>query len=194
MCENGFCSNIPGSYRCICPAGYRFSEKRLVCEGLDFLYLLFRIDCHKFCLTPNLPPSILCMGRVSTSCKTGFVRKLECCMLTIRDFICDLSHQCIIPCFTAVTDGKCYTKFNGIQCADPLKSELSHMQCCCGMEEMGLRAWGDSCAACPEKGKVLFDNAVTSGTSWNKSVGFLKIQLLTWKRHTTFRNLVTARN
>jgi len=37
----------------------------------------------------------------------------------------------------------------------PLKIKLSKMECCCGMENTGRRAWGPTCMECPEIGKLI---------------------------------------
>ena len=43
---NGFCENVPGSFRCTCPPGFRLSDNARECIGKVFL----RYACQKVIL------------------------------------------------------------------------------------------------------------------------------------------------
>ena len=53
---------------------------------------------------------------------------------------------------TDTIKGSCFAKFDGRMCAMPLMKKLTRTECCCGMEPMGQRGWGQPCQGCPLEG------------------------------------------
>ena len=57
-----------------------------------------------------------------------------------------------MPSIIDTIKGACFAKFDGRMCAMPLMKKLTRTQCCCGMEPMGQRGWGQPCQGCPLEG------------------------------------------
>lgn len=126
ICAGGYCVNIGGSFKCTCPAGFELAADERSCKD--------RNECSYI---PDICYGGKCInGEGSFRCQCDYGWKVS-----------EDGTYCID---TRVKD--CYAKYNGLQCSMPLSKQLTAMQCCCGMENTGTRAFGNPCKACPKKG------------------------------------------
>jgi len=166
MCKGGMCENTMGSYMCTCPTGYRLGSDQRTCVDADECTVS---DTCRNGRCTNLVGSFQC------TCNDGFQVSRDGKSCTdinecLNKDIC-MHGKCIngpgsyrCACdfgFTPSIDGKacldtvkgsCFAKFDGRMCAMPLMNKLTRTECCCGMEPMGQRGWGQPCQGCPLEG------------------------------------------
>eukprot|EP00795_Rhopilema_esculentum_P005941 gene5941-11289_t len=166
MCKDGMCENTAGSYMCTCREGYELAADKRTCVDTD--------ECSKSGTCENGACTNL-VGSFKCSCNDGFVPSSDgkSCIDVNECQNKDIcmhgkcingpgSYRCACDFgFTPSIDGKacldtikgaCFAKFDGRMCAMPLMKKLTRTQCCCGMEPMGQRGWGQPCQGCPLEG------------------------------------------
>lgn len=127
LCEGGRCINTIGSYKCICPAGYRIDQENLGCEDIDECALSEYICGVGSCINQ--------IGNFTCQCPTGFM---------YMDSV--FGRNCMdirkMMCYMAInqTNGEA-------ECQSPLQALVTRKQCCCSRIEGA--AWGDPCSPCP---------------------------------------------
>jgi len=120
LCEGGTCVNTEGSFRCECPAGFKYDSETHKCVDID--------ECAN---------GGACSGGTCINTEGGF----ECQCPPDWKLSSDGTY-CISD-----LPGRCYTQIESGMCAAPLASLRTRTQCCCLMVESGVETLGKCFAA-----------------------------------------------
>ncbi|XP_019633556.1 PREDICTED: latent-transforming growth factor beta-binding protein 4-like [Branchiostoma belcheri] len=163
-CNNAMCRNTPGSYVCICPAGYFLNEQELTCTDIN--------ECAQFpcgsgtCL--NLPGSYECncLGNQipDPTKKRCIERPLT---LPLEPPAASYVFEQHEVCWTSVIGPNLF-------CSNALPFNMTRAQCCCRSD---VQAWGVDCQLCPKLGTDAFRDLcerIKPGTSVDQQAFYIE--------------------
>ncbi|KAJ8945200.1 hypothetical protein NQ318_013650 [Aromia moschata] len=122
ICENGYCTNIFGSFMCSCNEGFRLDDTGFMCVDIN--------ECVENPGICNIGECVNEPGKYYCQCPEGYMPlpgRREC--VDMRKDVC-------------------YLNWSRWQCSTPMTQNQTKKVCCCSMGQ----AWGHPCEPCPEAG------------------------------------------